>query len=99
MMTERLKEIIFILCLIICKIYVKRTSLFYLIYKYKKYHLHGLSLVVSKLGGGGARGVFFFLGGGAGLLIKVKKSYIGGPLSIFFLEKGADPANDSLKNE
>ena len=37
--------------------------------------------------------------GRAGLLIKVKKPYIGGPLSIFFLEKGADPANDSLKNE
>ena len=68
--------------------------------------MHGLSLVVSKLGGV-ARKVFFwggaivdfFLGGGAGHLIKVKKPYIGGPLSIFFLEKGADPANDSLKNE
>ena len=40
-----------------------------------------------------------FFGGGAGLLIKVKKPYLGEPLSIFFLEKGADPANDSLKNE
>ena len=47
--------------------------------------------------GGGIFSSFF--GGGAGLLIKVKKPYLGEPLSIFFLEKGADPANDSLKNE
>ena len=29
---------------------------------------------------------------------KRKKPFLGEPLTIFFLEKGTDPANDSLKN-
>ena len=43
-------------------------------------------------------GVKFFCRGfgGFGLLITVKKPYLGEPLSIFFSEKGNNPANDSL---
>ena len=39
----------FFVCLILRKIYVKKIIVF-LICKYKKYHLHGLSLAVSNKG-------------------------------------------------
>ena len=80
----------FFVCLILHKIYVKKIIVF-LICKYKKYHLHGLSLANSKKGDGKRdflffRGSKFFCRGvrGFGLLITVKKPYLGEPLSIFF---------------
>ena len=121
LMTEWLILFIFIVCLIICKIYVKQNIILFVIYLLMKniicmfvpcsfkggggqkkgeifFFVGGRQQLICLLIGEGQQLICLFMGGLAGPLIKLKKPYLGEPLSIFFREKGADPATDSLKN-